>query len=226
MRAPFPPSFPKLALLTLLLTLLLLPCVLSCSVVGRVEARFTGNIPYAGKSVAQDLDQQLMMRYAGHGSESARVREGIARARFLIMGTSPVNLNSLEESCPLARQMTEEVSSQLMALGYRYEELRKGKVIRFDRRTGELNLTRNVRQLTQNYGKGQAILAGTYVISDADVRFSFSLIHTLTNEVLAKASVTVPITQDIISLLDESPIRLPQETWGGNNKPNTYTIFQ
>ena len=210
----------------LTLLLLLLPCLLSCGVVGRVEARFTGNIPYAGKSVARDLDSQLIMRYAGHGPESARIREGLARARFLIMGTSPVNLNSLAESCPLARQMTEEVSSQLMALGYRYEELRKGKYIRFDRRTGELNLTRDVRQLTQTYGKGQAILAGTYVIGDTSVRFSFSLIHTLSNEVLAKASVTVPITDDIISLLDESPIRMPQETWGDGSKPNTYTILR
>ena len=220
MRSPFLPS------IKLLLMLVLLPSMLSCSVIGKVEARFTGTIPYAGKSVAQSLDEQLMTRYAGHGSESARVREGIARARFMIMGTTPVNLNSLAESCPLARQMTEEVSSQLMALGYRYEELRKGKAIRFDRRTGELNLTRNVKQLTHAYGQGQAVLAGTHVISDTSVRFSFSLIHTLTNEVLAKASVTVPITEDMYSLLDETPVRMPQETWGSNNKPNTYTTFQ
>ncbi|MCR4665817.1 MAG: hypothetical protein K5657_00790 [Desulfovibrio sp.] len=167
------------------------------------------------------------MRYTAKGPERASVREAMTRSRFLIMGTTPVNLNTLQQSCPLARQMTEEVSSRLMEAGYRYEELRKGREIRFDRTTGELNLTRTVSQLTNRYGRGQAILAGTYVISDASVRFSMSLIHTGTNEVLAKASASVPITEDIISLLDESPVIVSGQGGGGGNPiPNTYAHFR
>ncbi len=82
--------------------------------------------------------------------------------------------------------MTEEISRWLVNAGYRYQELRKGSYIRFDRGTGELILTREVRKLTSTRGTGQAILAGTYVVSGEQVRFSMSLIHTTSNEVLAK----------------------------------------
>ncbi|MBO4368552.1 MAG: hypothetical protein J5803_00405 [Desulfovibrio sp.] len=220
----YPVSFPKKnhSLALLFLFFLLQGC---SAISGSLESKLTGNVPYAAKTIAKALDEQLIMRYAGQGPERASVREALARSRFLIMGTTPVNLNTLTQSCPLARQMTEEISSNLMALGYRYEELRKGKDIRFDRTTGELNLTRSVRQLTNQYGKGQAILAGTYVMSDNNVRFSISLIHTLTNEVLAKASATVPITNDMFSLIDESPVYDPtRSSQSGNFRlPNTYT---
>ncbi|MBQ7607014.1 MAG: hypothetical protein IJU76_03460 [Desulfovibrionaceae bacterium] len=201
--------------------ILLLALAAGCSVFAPVESRFTGNIPYAAKRICKTFDSQLVMRYGRAENENERISPERLRSEILLMGTTAVNVNNLSQACPLSRQMTEEISSRLVHMGYRYEELRKGKDIRFDRATGELILTRTVRNLTVPYGRGQAIIAGTYVISNEDVRFTFSLLHAQTNEVIAKASATVPITPDIEPLLDESPVQIPGQG-SGSRMPNTY----
>ncbi|MBQ7457002.1 MAG: hypothetical protein IJS54_05325 [Desulfovibrio sp.] len=202
---------------------LLVPCLLvvlmGCSVFGPVESRITGHIPYAAKTLANSIDEQLMMRFAKEDSKEQSPAN--VRAAILVMGTTAVNVNNLLQTCPLSRQMTEELSSRLIDMGYRYEELRMGRDIRFDRAAGgELILTRNVRQLKTPYGFGQAVIAGTYVISDTHVRFTYSILRPETNEVIAKALATVPITDDILPLLDESPLTGSQRR---AHSPNTFT---
>lgn len=184
-------------------------------------AAAAGTVPRAGDCIADQLDDQLMMRYAGDNPEmSKRELQAIARSRIMIMGTTPASLNNLEKANPLARQMLEEVSRALVDMGYRYEELRKGKYIRFDKKTGEFILTRDVPKLASRSGVGQAILAGTYVVSGEQVRFSMSLISTTGNEVLAKGTATVPITPDLVPLLQEG---FPP---GSGLKPSVYTRLQ
>lgn len=185
-----------------------------------LTAAAVGTVPGAANSIAEQLDDQLMMRYAGDDpGTSKKQRQALARAQIMIMGTTPANINNLEAASPLARQMTEEISRWLVNAGYRYQELRKGSYIRFDKRTGELILTRDVRKLASTLGTGQAILAGTYVVSGEQVRFSMSLIHTTSNEVLAKATATVPITDDLLPLLEDLPA-------GSGKVPTVYTRLQ
>lgn len=179
-----------------------------------------GTVPSAADRIARQLDEQLMMRYASDDSDmSKKQRQALARSQIMIMGTTPANINNLQAASPLARQMTEEISRWLVNAGYRYQELRKGSYIRFDRGTGELILTREVRKLTSTRGTGQAILAGTYVVSGEQVRFSMSLIHTTSNEVLAKCTATVPITDDLLPLLEDQPL-------GSGKVPTVYTRLQ
>ncbi len=185
-----------------------------------LTAAAVGTVPGAANSIAEQLDDQLMMRYAGDDpGTSKKQRQALARAQIMIMGTTPANINNLEAASPLARQMTEEISRWLVNAGYRYQELRKGSYIRFDKRTGELILTRDVRKLASTLGTGQAILAGTYVVSGEQVRFSMSLIHTTSNEVLAKGTATGPITDDLLPLLEDQPA-------GSGKVPTVYTRLQ
>lgn len=178
-----------------------------------------GNVPKAAIDMAKQLDQQLMQRMVGSSGLGGQ-KERAARARIMIMGTTPANINNLERASPLARQMTEEVSRWLINRGYRYDEIRKGGTIRFDPRVGEFILTRQVPKLAARTGYGQAILAGTYVVSGEDVRFTMSLICTDSNEVLARATGTVPITPDLRPMLVENygP--------GAGMKPSVYTRLQ
>lgn len=201
----------RLVVIILVLAVLLFP----------LAAAAGGNVPRAGEDIAEQLDEQLMMRYAGSSPDmSKKELRALARSRILIMGTTPANINNLEQANPLARQMLEEVSSDLVNMGYRYEELRRGKDIRFDKRTGEFILTRDVRKLASRNGVGQAILAGTYVVSGEQVRFTMSLISVATNEVIAKGMGTVPITPDLMPLLQEN---MPA---GSGMKPSVYTRLQ
>lgn len=179
-----------------------------------LTAAANGNVPDAAAEIGKQLDKQMIARFGGSGFSAGDNARAI-RARFMIMGTTPANINNLEQASPLARQMTEEVSRWLVNRGYRYDEIRKGAAIRFDERTGEFILTRKVPQLASRTGYGQAILAGTYVVSGQDVRFTVSLLSTNTNEVLAKASATVPITPDLQPMLVEN--------YGGGMSPSVFT---
>lgn len=180
-----------------------------------LTAAAEGNVPKAAAAIAKELDRQVMKRFDG-GKNGPK----FTRGQMLIMGTTPANINNLEQASGLARQMTEEISRWFMSNGYRYEEIRKGKAIRFEPRVGEFILTRRVPQLASQVGTGQAILAGTYVVSGKDVRFSISLLCASTNEVLAKADGTVPITRDLAPLLVEN--------YGPNSgvTPSVYTRLQ
>lgn len=194
----------------LLLAALLLP----------LTAAAMGTVPKAANSIASQMDAQLMMRYGGNDPQiSTKEQHAVARANVIIMGTTPANLNNLEKSSPLARQMTEEISRWLVNAGYRFQELRKGKAIRFHPVTGELLLTRDVRQLASTQGTSQAVLAGTYVVTPDQVRFSMRLIHTTSNEVLAMGTATVPITEDIAPLVNDL-------TPGDDMRPSTNTRLQ
>ncbi|MDE5832158.1 MAG: hypothetical protein K2H64_04105 [Desulfovibrio sp.] len=180
-----------------------------------LTAAADGNVPDAAAAIGKELDNQLMQRFTGSSAGFNSSSQKSARANIMIMGTTAANINNLEQASGLARQMTEEISRWLVNRGYRYDEIRKGKAIRFDVRTGEFILTRRVPELASTIGKGQAILAGTYIVSGDDVRFTYSLISTNGNEVLAKASGTVPITPDLKPMLVEN--------YGGGMSPTVYT---
>lgn len=201
----------KLILVILVLAGLLIP----------LTAAAEGNVPYAARCIGEQLDDQLMRRFGNLSTGlSKKESERLARMRFMIMGTTPANINNLNQANALARQMTEEVSRYLMCKGYSYDEIRKGRFIRFDRRVGEFILTRDVAQLASQQGVGQAILAGTYVISGEDVRFTMSLICVSSGAVLAKATATIPITPDLRPMLVEN---YPA---GSGMVPTTYTRLQ
>lgn len=193
----------RLLVFILILTVLLFPLTAAA-----------GTIPSAADSIAKQMDEQLLARFGGDEGKE------ITRSRILIMGTTPANINNLDQAMPLARQMTEEISRWLVNAGYRYEEMRKGKDIRFDERTGEFILTRKVPRLEKDAGYGQAVLAGTYVMSGNQVRFSMSLISTQGNEVFAKGTATVPITPDIMPLLKQN------QPAGSGKVPSVYTRLQ
>ena len=184
-----------------------------------LTAAAEGNVPEAAACIGKQLDEQMMQRFGYPNSITIgnNQNNAYARSRIMIMGTTPANLGNLQQASGLARQMTEEISRWLKKRGYKYEELRKGSEIRFEPRVGEFLLTRNVQQLQSKNGVGQAILAGTYVLSTDDVRFNMELVCVSTNEVLAKASATIPITSDLMPLLVES------SNAGAGLRPSVYT---
>lgn len=187
-----------------------------------LTAAAEGNVPEAAACIGKQLDAQMMKRFGYSSSNTIGNNQNndFARSRIMIMGTTPANLGNLQQASGLARQMTEEIARWLKNRGYKYEDLRKGRDIRFEQRTGEFLLTRRVPNLQTSSGVGQAILAGTYVLSTDDVRFNIELVCVTTNEVLAKAAVTIPITPDLRPLLVENG------AGGGGMTPSVYTRLQ
>jgi hypothetical protein len=117
--------------------------------------------------------------------------------------TVAVDLNNLENSSPVGRQISEEMARWFVQAGYRVKEIRKSRDVHVDAKRGEMALTRDVRKLLSTNVTTEAVLAGTYVVTPEQVRFSMRLLHVPTNDILAMATATVPITDDLKPLLHD-----------------------
>lgn len=175
-------------LLFLLILALLLPLAATAS-----AASFANpSVPKAAKEIANGLDSQIEKFY---------LTEGFTKRQFTIIATVPVYLNDFDETSPLARQMSEEVSALLVEKGYSVSEMRKGNTLYIEPHKGEFILTREAKNLANSKANGMAILVGTYTITQDSVRFNMSLLHTPSNQILAKISATVPVSEELIPLL-------------------------
>jgi hypothetical protein len=149
-------------------------------------------VPRAARAIADQMDAQLMRRIGPAGAD---------RSTVLIISTVSVSLNDVSKSCPLSRQISEEIVNVLLDKGYRVNELRKGKEIVMRPDAGEMLLTRELPRLATREVQSVAVLAGTYLVTPDNVRFNMRLIHTPDNEVIAMGSATVPVTREIKDLL-------------------------
>ena len=194
--------------LLLLFVMLALPLMPLQAAAGIREWLFGDpTVPSAAQEIADQMDEQLMRRIGDYPD---------GRRCVMIVSTVAVSLSDLSESSPLSRQISEEVMNVLIAKGYRANELRKGKDIVMTPRQGEMLLTRNLPQLRTRDVRAVAVLAGTYIVTPDNVRFNMRLIHAPSNEVLAMGSATVPVTDELQSILSD-----PKKT--GPPRPSVLT---
>lgn len=151
-----------------------------------------GQVPQAASALARHIDRQLAARL-GQPDSPAR---GVSLAV-----TVPVNVNNLEESNPLARQVAEELSRWFVQSGYSVQELRKGSDVLLDPAIGEILLTRRTTILDRSPINSAAVLVGTYTITPKHVRFNIKMMHSTSRDLLGMATISVPITGEIRPLL-------------------------
>lgn len=159
------------------------------------EGATIGFVPKTADNIGKQLDEQLM-----------RILEPseMTREQVSIACTVPVWLDNLKRTSPLARQMSEELARYFKERGYRLEELRKGDEVLMTPERGEFLLTRDTKKLVSRDVNAHAVLVGTYTVTERSVRFNMRLIHTSTREVLAAASGTVPVTEELLPLLRDA----------------------
>jgi hypothetical protein len=115
--------------------------------------------------------------------------------------TVPADVNDLDASNPLARQMGEELARWFVQAGYAVQEIRKGNTVLIEPGNGEKLLTRRDNLLDKRNVESTAILTGTYSVTSKNVRFNIRVLHTSTQEVLGMSTVSVPLTAEVRSLL-------------------------
>jgi len=153
------------------------------------------SIPNTAAKIAASLDAQLVTQLG--------LVEGPAKGTSLII-TTPVNLNDLERSSPLARLLAEEMAAWFVQAGYKVREIRKGKNILFDPKNGELLLSRHVEFVNQGFVKSALVLTGTYAMTTKNVRFNVRLVSAPGNEVLAMGCQTLPLSPEVVELVDKA----------------------
>ncbi len=156
------------------------------------EGPVIGTVPTAAWELSQAMNMQLARRFS---------QDQTAARNVTLIITTPVELRGLDSSSPLARQMSEEMAGWFAEAGYSIQEIRLAKSIIIRENTGEIVLTRDLALMASNKASSNAVLTGTYTVTPRNVRFNMQIIHTGTNSVLAKGSVTIPITQELRPLL-------------------------
>lgn len=154
--------------------------------------RTIGFVPRTADNIGAELDSQVMRQLAQAGYE---------RGSVSIACTVPVLLGDFADTSPLARQMMEELSRYFVDQGYKVDEIRKGSEVVSVPRKGEFLLTRDARKLQSRTVTTEMVLTGTYTVTDRSVRFNMRLLSTPTNEVVAMAAGTVPLTEELFPLV-------------------------
>lgn len=169
----------------------------------KILATTSGTVPTAAVTISEQLDAQLLRRIGNNFYNKSSIS---------IVVTPAVLLDDLSKSSPLARQLAEEITKCLVQDGYSVTEIRKASKIIIDK-TGPKILTQDSSQLATTQVEAVAILTGTYTVTKKNVRFNIKLLHIPTNDILATASTTIPITKEIYPLLVDK-----------NTKPGTPSV--
>lgn len=151
-----------------------------------------GTVPQAASAMGRQIDRQIVERLGQAEPPAIGVSLAV---------TVPVDVNDLEASNPLARQMAEELARWFVQAGYQVQEIRKGNVVLIEPGNGEMLLTRRDNLLDKKNVESAAIMAGTYSVTNKNVRFNIRVLHTTSQEVLGMSTVSVPLTAEVKSLL-------------------------
>jgi len=165
---------------SMFLTLLLLSSLASPAM--------AGTLPKMAAEMADELDAQLARKLA----MSQRPLRDVA-----MLVTTPADLGNLQATSALSRLVAEEMATWFVSVGYKVQELRKGRMVLTAPGKGELLLTRQANLLDQKNIDSAVILAGTYTVTSKHVRFNMKLIHTASNEVLAMCSSSLDMTPEV-----------------------------
>jgi hypothetical protein len=176
---------------------------------------FAATLPQAASAAGREMDRQMMSRM-GPQTPAASVS---------LCVTTPVDVNNLESSNPLARQMQEEIARWLVQAGYTVQEIRKGGDLLFEPDTGEMLLTRKDRLLGSRSVTGTAIVAGTYTVTPLNVRFNIRVVRTKNREVLAMSTVTVPMNREVAALVRQGGTVDPRGFTGMPIEPTVVTLL-
>jgi hypothetical protein len=140
----------------------------------------------------------LVSRLEGVGDEPEEL---------LMIVTTPLFLNDLKESSPLARLVGEEMALWFVKKGYRVQEIRKSRNIIMVPEVGEIALTRDASELFASKAKTSLVMTGTYSVMSRQVVFHFRIIEASSNEILAMTKAVVDINQRTYDLLTRSEKR-------------------
>ncbi len=156
------------------------------------QSAFAATVPQIASAMGRELDRQVV-EHTGQADSPAR--------NVSLVVLTPVNINDLEKSNPLARQVQEELARWFVQAGYQVREARKGADILFEPRTGEMLLTRRTDLLGTDVVGSSALLTGTYTVTPSSVRFNIRMVMTGSQEVVAMSTMTVNINTEVAALL-------------------------
>lgn len=122
--------------------------------------------------------------YAATDALVAQISKKNPAIESALIVATVVNINRLDESSPLGRLISEHIAARFTQSGYRVVEAKLRNQLYMKRDTGELSLTREVREIASKHSV-RAIVSGTYTDSADRVYISIKVIEIENNIALA-----------------------------------------
>jgi len=111
-----------------------------------------------------------------------------------------VNVNDLRRTAPLGRTLSEQYASHLVANGLLVKELKLRGDIFVREETGELMLSREVKDIAKLHSAGM-VLVGTYSVAANATFISLKLVMTDTGQIVRGHDYALPNNADVNKLL-------------------------
>jgi TolB-like protein len=111
-----------------------------------------------------------------------------------------VDINNLEISSGLGRVIGEQIGSRFAQQGFTVIEIKMRNNIFVAEGTGELMLSRSIREISQSHNAA-AVIAGTYAVARQSVYVNARLIRATDNLVLAAYDYVLPYGPDAKALV-------------------------
>jgi len=120
--------------------------------------------------------------------------------------TTITDLNTLSQSVPMGRLISEHLAHHLKVRGWKITEPRLTKEVQMTP-SGEFVRSRDPAQLTANFG-AHNVLTGTYAVTSDGVLVNLRIVDFQTREVISTAQTRIPLDPFTVSLLAaQSPDR-------------------
>ena len=163
-------------------------------------ALLAGCASFAGPKV-NDAEDNLMQ--ANYGAVD-QLLQGNAMVRTLnkhqpIIVASLVNIDDLNSS-RLGRMLSEQLATRLTKSGFSVVELKLRDSIFVKQLQGELLLSREIKDITLSH-RAQAVLVGTYAVSNGRVYITIKLVGMGDNLVISAHDYVLPLNSNVRSLL-------------------------
>jgi len=136
----------------------------------------------------------------------AAVDKLVAATAVPVVKTAPlliatmVNIDSMSQSSRFGRLISEQVATRLTQLGYHVVEMKLRNDVYIREGTGELLLSRDVRDLSKNYN-AQVVVVGNYAIAAGYVYLTLKAVTVTDNRVVGAVSYLLPLTENNKALL-------------------------
>ncbi|HQR04012.1 MAG: hypothetical protein JSR19_09700 [Proteobacteria bacterium] len=111
-----------------------------------------------------------------------------------------VNIDSLNKSSRFGRLISEQIASRLTQQGFNVVEMKLRSDIYIKEGTGELLLSRDVRDLSKNYN-AQVVVVGNYAVASGYVYLTLKAVTVVDNRVIAAVNYLLPLSENNQALL-------------------------
>ncbi|BBO19641.1 MAG: hypothetical protein AMXMBFR31_02510 [Candidatus Desulfobacillus denitrificans] len=111
-----------------------------------------------------------------------------------------VNIDALNQSSRLGRLVSEQIAARLTQRGYNVVEMKLRSNVYIREGTGELLLSRDVRDLSKSHN-AQAVVVGNYAVASGYVYLTLKAVAVTDNRVVAAVNYLLPLTENNKALL-------------------------